>query len=383
MGVNFTVDTLVPYLIERQLVTPAAIVEGDLEVIDAGRRNQNLKVIRQHGASYLIKQPGEGERGTLGTVRLEASFYEHCHSDQDAVGIRGILPGYHSFDAERGLVVMELVKGAPLWAHSAAPPEPEFLAESAGPLGEAVGTIHRTFRSASSRRAAWMAGLQDAPPWVLSAHQPTPDIFASLSAANLKVLQQLQMNESMSAGLESLRAEWSADTLIHNDLKGDNVLVSRNEDGHLSVRIVDWEMIQVGDAAWDVAAVFRDFLGYWLQSVPLTADLTPEQMLEGATWPLAKLHPAMRSFWEAYRASAGLDVANTGAFLLRALRLAAARMTQNAYELSLSAQQPSNLAMALLQLTANILADPREASLHLFGIPAPWRKQPAYATSAR
>jgi len=38
--------------------------------------------------------------------------------------------------------------------------------------------------------------------------------------------------------------------------------------------------------------------------------------------------------------------------------------------------------MAMLQLAANILADPREASLHLFGIPAPWRT-PSYAASGR
>jgi hypothetical protein len=36
--------------------------------------------------------------------------------------------------------------------------------------------------------------------------------------------------------------------------------------------------------------------------------------------------------------------------------------------------EPSNLGVAMLQLAANILDDPRDASLHLFGIPIPWSR---------
>jgi hypothetical protein len=52
-------------------------------------------------------------------------------------------------------------------------------------------------------------------------------------------------------------------------------------------------------------------------------------------------------------------------------------MAQGAYELGLGQQHPSNLAMAMLQLAANILTEPRAASLHLFGIPVPWRPERA------
>ena len=349
-----------------------AIVDGDLEVVDAGRRNQNLKVVRHHGPRYLIKQPGEGERGTAATLRIEAAFYAHCHSEPDCAEMRTILPGLHSFDEEGGLLVIELVEGRPLWGRYGSSPAPEFLASSAAPLGEAVATIHRTFREPSLRAAPWIAAMHAAPPWIFDAHRPTPDVFANLSPANLHILKLMQKDEAIVAGLDSMRAEWTADTLIHNDLKGDNVLVAP-QDNQVRVRVVDWEMIQIGDAAWDVGTVLREFLGYWLLSVPLTADLTPEEMLEGSTWPLVNLHPAARTFWQAYRAAAPLDSAGAGAFLDRSLRYAAARIAQSAYELCLTLRQPTNLAIAMLQVASNILADPREASLHLFGIPVPWR----------
>lgn len=373
MGVNFTVDTVVPYLVNQQMVSADAIVAGDLEVVDAGRRNQNLKVIRRDGPSYLIKQPGEGERGTLATLRAEAAFYRHCFSGSGLEQMRGILPRFHGCDAERDLLTLELIEGRPLWDRNADVPPAESLAGCAKELGEAVGTLHRLFREPVSCRATSMSELHADPPWILGVHRPAPEAFASISPANLQVLKMLQQNAPITAGLDRLSAGWTADTVIHNDLKGDNVLISSAGDERPQVRLVDWEMVQVGDGAWDVGSMLRDFLGYWLLSVPLTADLTPEQMLEGCTWPLASMHPAARAFWDGYRASACLDSAIAGEFLQRSVCFAAARLVQAAYELSLTSQQPSNLAIAMLQLAANILADPQEASLHLFGIPVPWR----------
>jgi hypothetical protein len=380
--VNLTVDTVVPYLVKEGLVSVDAIVESDLEVVDAGRRKQNLKVIRRCGPSYLIKQPGEGERGTRATLRVEAAFYRHCHVDPGVDDMRSLLPRLHDCDDDRGTLTIELIDGRPLWGRYALVPSAEFVAQFAAPLGDAIGTMHRVFREPAARATQWISGLYAGPPWFFGMHRPTPDMLAGLSPANVQVLRLVQRSAPIASALDELSAEWSPDTLIHNDLKGDNVLVT-GEGTQRRVRLVDWEMLQFGDAAWDVGCLFRDFLGYWLLSVPLTSDLTSEQMLERCTWPISLLHPAARAFWHAYRTSAHLDADATGAFLVRSLRYAAARLAQGAYELALTQQQAPNLAMAMLQLAANILTDPREASLHLFGIPAPWRHTFVHATSGR
>jgi aminoglycoside phosphotransferase (APT) family kinase protein len=370
---NLTVDTIVPYLIEKNLVSAAAIVEGDFAAIDAGRRNQSLKIVVRRGPSYLIKQPGEGERSTDATLRCEAWFYNRCRFEPYAAALQSVLPALCGWDEDRRLLVLELIDGCPLWAHYAATPAPEFPSDAAAPLGEALGTVHRVFRQWLDGPEVPARDLHCAAPWIVHAHRPTPETFSRMSPANLQLLRWLQKDGALTAGLDGLRTEWRAETLIHNDIKGDNILVTKRADEGVRVRIVDWELIQIGDPAWDVGNLFRDFLDYWLLSVPLSGDLKPEEMLERAQLPLTKLHPAARAFWHAYRASAELDT-DAGAFLTRALRFAAARMAQGACELSFGMHEPSNLGVAMLQLAANILDDPRDASLHLFGIPIPWNR---------
>ena len=366
---SLTVDTATPYLLASGLVDAAAIVGGDLEIRDVGRRNQSLKVIRRKGEGYLIKQPGEGEWATRATLRQEASFYHQVWSDEAAAALRVHLPALRGWDESRCLMTLELIDGRPLWEYYAAAGDAAFPADAAAPLGEALGALHRLFREPTDAAAA----APDAPmPWILAAHRPAPEAFARLSPANLRLLVLIQQDAALAGGLEALRRSWRPDTMVHNDLKGDNILV-RTVDGRTLICLIDWELIQRGEAGWDVGAIFRDFLTYWLLAVPLSADLAPEAMLDQALLPMAELRPALRAFWRTYLGAAGIAGAAAGAVLLRSVELAAARMVQAAYELSLAQAQPSNLALALLQLAANILADPREASLHLLGIPIPWQ----------
>jgi Ser/Thr protein kinase RdoA (MazF antagonist) len=374
-----TVDTAIPYLIEQHLISADAIVAGDLEIIDAGRRNQSLKILRHNGPSYLVKQPGEGEQTSDATIRCEAWFYCHCRDDPQTAELRAYLPALRGWDEARPLLVLELIDGRPLWAHYAAAPPAEFPSDAAGPFGTALGTLHRVFRHALMRDGTAMIGLPARPPWILTAHRPTPDIFISVSPANLQLLAMIQRSQPLAAGLDRLRREWRAETLIHNDIKGDNVLVTARTGESARVHIIDWELLQIGDAAWDVGSVLRDMLDFWLQSVPLSGDLEPQLMLERAELPLATIGPAARAFWQAYRAAATVNAEAAGDFLLRALRSAAARLAQGAYELSCNRQEPPNLALAMLQLAANIMDDPMDASLHLFGIPVGWR-QPGHAS---
>ena len=81
------------------------------------------------------------------------------------------------------------------------------------------------------------------------------------------------------------------------------------------------------------------------------------------------MQPAMRSFWQSYVQGMGLDVATSSEWLLRAVKYGAARLVQTAYEqMQMSIHLTGNV-VCLLQLSLNILQRPREAMVHLLGLP--------------
>src|SRR5262245_15910474 len=62
------------FLLERGLIEPGAVVDGDLTVTSVPRRNRNFLVRSAGGSGYLIKQPGDPVAGGAETVRREAEF---------------------------------------------------------------------------------------------------------------------------------------------------------------------------------------------------------------------------------------------------------------------------------------------------------------------
>lgn len=369
---TLTVDSATPYLVSRGLVAVASIVEGDYVVIDSARRNRNLKVVCEGAPSYLIKQPDRNEPGSEQTIRLEAGFYELCRTWERAAGMQAVVPRLFAFYPDDDVLVIELLRDAvPLWQHYAAADAEHFPIGVAAALGRALGVFHTAFRGCSPGDHRWLAGLGAHAPWILWVHKPGPDILERISPANLQTLKILQKEPRLSSRLDDLRRRWRVESLVHNDVKGENVLV-RAGDGEASgpdVRIVDWELVQFGDPAWDVGAVFHDFLLFWIASMPLSATRTPEQMLEEAQYPLTAMQPAIRACWREYRRTCALGADDAAGLLSRAVGYAAARLIQSAYERAHGAVALPNQSVMSLQLAANILADPDAALLHLLGIP--------------
>jgi len=135
------------------------------------------------------------------------------------------------------------------------------------------------------------------------------------------------------------------------------------------LKIVDWELARLGDPCWDVGSVFANYLSFWLFSIPITGEDPPDRFMDLARYPLERMQPAIRSFWQSYVRTMELDAATSDDWLLCAVKYGAARLVQTAYEqMQMSIHLTGNV-VCLLQLSLNILQRPREAMVHLLGLP--------------
>ena len=346
------------YLLERSLLDPAAVLDGELAIRDASSRNRNYRVETRGGPSYLLKQPAADD--AIWTVANEAGVYHRLTEAGDPMAPH--LPRFYGYDAEARVLVLELLDGAEdLRSFHAR--TGSFAVGPAALVGSALGVLHRTTGTSVG------AASSDGAAWVLSIHRPDARLFRDVSAAGLELIRVIQGAAGFPDALDRLREDWLAMALVHGDVKWDNFLRTTRADGGEEVRLIDWESAALGDPGWDIGSALSQYLSFWLFSIPVTGAEPPERFPELAQYPLDGMKPALSACWRAYTDARQLDDGAAARELIRAVRFAGARLIQSAFEATLMMQQLTSSTVLHLQLALNVLQRPEAAAAQLMGLP--------------
>jgi aminoglycoside phosphotransferase (APT) family kinase protein len=367
-------EAIVDYLLTQELIVPDNIVSNELIVADASRRNCNVFISREAGPSYFLKQETRDRVGAdkkVGSIAYEAEIYRLLQSIQGNETFLPYLPRCYGYDAQQRILILEGIPGSISLAEYQYRHGRAYVQLGAN-LGKALATLHK-ITTVNRERFAQLPGIPTNPPWVFFFDQPHYWIYINSSAANLEFVRILQHSTELCNCLVGLRHEWQPESLIHGDLKWDNCLLnlgpaSRPAPG---IQMVDWELAQIGDPSWDVGAIFSGYLAFWLSSIPISGEATPDQFLELARFPLRKIQPAIRAFWNAYIAELEIAIHETADRIMRATQYAGLRMVQTAYERLQNEASITPLDIYAIQLCENIVLRPMEAAVHLLGLPFP------------
>jgi Ser/Thr protein kinase RdoA (MazF antagonist) len=360
---HLTVANLAHFLINRGLLSADAIVAGDVVILDASRRNRNFKVIHNSGPGLFVKQPREMQLEALLRLHREAACYESARDDPM---LRRLMPRLITYDAARHVLILELLADAESLRDRHVR-ENTFPVEIGRTLGESLGLYHA--HTASILEDEAMRSLFP---------RLTPAVLKLQAGGFAAVSQFHQIGRVLSAVihqhpefqslLDALGAEWRRDTLVHGDLRLENVLVLPETRDGLDFRIVDWELADLGDAAWDVGAVLQSFLRLWILSMPIASGLMPELYVEMAAQPIELMRPMLRAFWNAYADARGFAESERQPALERSMRFGAAWLVSAAAEESVHATELDPAAIAMLQMSFNILENPAQAVIDLLEV---------------
>jgi len=343
-----------PLLLRLGLISPSAVVRGQVTIEDTSSRNSNRRVSRPRGAHYLLKQTAGA--GHDATVERESLAYRYL-SKAPALALH--LPRFYGYDFRERVLILEHVRGMHDLAQHYASGGGVTVAV-ARRVGGILGALHRLDAGALPGKLA----LPTEAPWILSVHRPSLSTLREISAANLELIREIQAVPALCGLLDELPAEWVCRTLIHMDLRWSNWLVPRRENsrGTSGIKLVDWETACLGDPRWDIGCILADYLIWWALQVPgAGGDGSVRDSSSGAA--LERVQRAIRAFWIQYCRAARVEDAARRGFLLGSLRYAAARLIQSAYERHQSAWKLDKFGVTLLQLSLNMLQHP-EAALH-------------------
>lgn len=346
------------YLIERGLLEREAIVDGDLVVADASRRNRNLKVLRRRGPSLFVKQPASPDPQAAATLRREATCFELAARHPGWAALRELVPDYYGYDDRRRLLVLGLIEGGRSAAEGAGWYGP--TAAVAGAAGRALGRFHRAAGELAA--AAPEGAFPGSPPWILLAHRTDPSWMPATAPGQLQLLGWLRAEPRVHRAFEALLAGWRTEALIHGDLKWDNLVLTGGAE-EPEARIVDWELADLGDPAWDLGSLLQTFVAYPVLSMPPAAGAAAE--LPPAVW--AAVQPAATALWRGYLEGRGLAAEAAGELLGRALRLSGGRAVLSAYEHLHQAPALTPQAVALAVAGLDLTERPAEWAARLLG----------------
>jgi aminoglycoside phosphotransferase (APT) family kinase protein len=338
------------YLLSLGVVKPGAIVEGELSVLDASRRNAVFVAAATAGPAYVVKQ---ARAQTVATLAHEAAVLRALAT---VPRLDGLIP--EVVHEEAGCLVLRTRAGARDWSEHHRP-------------GRSSPALARALARA-------LAALHDLPPdgiddlpagtdraWALALPEPPYDLLLDLSAAARDLVARVQGSAFVCARLAEVHAKLAADAVVHGDLRWDNCMVVAPAAGRRRTRVllVDWELAGAGPAAFDVGTVFAEYLGKWVASIPMPDAGDVSRFAHVAGHPLPALQPAIQAFWLSYRAARARPPE-----LADVVELAAVRLLQTAIEHARRTDELSAHAVATAQLAAHLWRDPRGTAVELLGL---------------
>lgn len=359
-------NNVADFLAERGLLTFESVVDGDFMIVDQSSRNRNLKIVRHRSDGFFIKQLGQQTQEYVQSMQREAACYKLANENHHFRALHSLTPRFYFFDPANYILIIELLSDSEsLWEHHQR--MRCFPIEVATLQGKRLGAYHRRVRVNGQTEGLEVFSRQL--PWILSIHETNPMYLSQVSRGNSQLIGIIQQYPEFQTALAAIKAGWNYTTLVHGDIKWENMMLRTKNDGTApDLKLIDWEIADIGDECWDAGAVIQAYLTFWVFSLPLESGMSLANAAASSPYSGEEIKNALAAYWRSYAQSRGLNPITAQKMLVRCMSCAAARMIQTAYESIQSSPQISPYALCKLQMSMNILRDPEAAIGDLMGL---------------
>lgn len=298
-----SLDNVVPYLLQAQLLSSADAVDRDLEVEDRTRRNRNFKVVRAEGPGLLVKQSGNpNDEGMRATLEAEAELLRAVALDPSLRPARWFAPAFVHHLRRDAVLVTELVHPATsMTKDHLNGGDVHFPEDAAVTAGRILATFHETLGAAA--RAGHLPFVPRTVPYAWTSRDAFRRPAREVGAASATFGKLLDEHAGFYDRLPALRERWAAsDGVVHGDVRWDNFLLTAGPApaDNLNLRLIDWELVTRGDPAWDVSAFLAEYVRFWFSTTMMHRTTDLDDVRRRAPVPLERCHASARAFVAAY-----------------------------------------------------------------------------------
>lgn len=357
----YTLDDIHLLLFDKDLLSPDDLIFGEYDVTTINRRNRNLQITTSKN-NYLVKQVQKKESENGKTLTNELLFYKYVKEHMPHIS--SLFPEVWFADEESVTLILNFYRDAvPLWRYYKDRCPDNFPVKTAEATGRLLANFHNAFSRLDKTSLPFLSADL---PFIFDLNKPHPCILSFYAKGGYQLLESIQQDEKLVEIWETATSLWQNNSLIHGDIKLDNVIVIPEGDDNETdnVKLVDWEMLQYGDAAFDIGGALQDYIFLWLIQMP-DKD-TAEEMIKGAPFAFSVFHPAIKAYWKGY--SNICHAFGTEQVLKRSVLFSGLRCIQTSFEISNKFDHMPGIASILFNMGASIMKDPAKAQSLLFGL---------------
>ena len=186
------------YLIDRNLISARAVVDGGFRVVDVSRLNRVFVVTAERERGFVLKSAGEA--GDAGVAR-EAAVLERLWSIAESGELALALPTLRSYDSDERVLILGAEPNArDLRRHHA---RGRFSCTLARGAGRALALLHSIPSTA-------LSGVQqrgDPTSW-MRVHEPDLESIHAMSSAAEELTRIIQGSDDLCSALDELVGSW-------------------------------------------------------------------------------------------------------------------------------------------------------------------------------
>ncbi|MDH3677611.1 MAG: phosphotransferase [Nitrosopumilus sp.] len=323
---EISIDSIASYMIDKGLVKSKSIVDSDLIVSDLSRKNRNFTIVSENSTSYFLKQPYVTDEYSIETINRESKFYSKTFSSKKFSKIQEIIPKFIEFDSKNNILITKFI------SNYQKNNEKEILfAEQMSALGKSLGMFH-SFTSKKMIHSEFDFLPKSFPPTILISH-PSPELFSLMGLGSLQFLKDIQQNKILFRFLVDIEKIWCVETIIHGDLKFDNVIFTTSETKKdPELKLLDWELVNRGDPAWDIGTILFGFLYSHLFGEDFLKNFKVNENFDQVKSLIQTIGLDFKVLWKVYQKEMKQTKLIDKTFLDRAIKYATAKLIQSSFD---------------------------------------------------
>ncbi len=355
---RLTTKNIAHYLVDKGFLEPLTLANGDFVMSQTQSRNCIFHISTSIDQGLFVKQLVSMDPQNVYLMQKDATVHYLIHSAPSYSDLKKYIPSYYGYDPSKHVLVTENYPNTQnLYEYYIA--QQKLSPADAQEMANILSTFHKDISDTLVRNNS-LQFLNREIPWILKSND-----MPALQDILFKTIQQ---DEVLSQNINELFQEWKGNSLIHGDIKLVNFL-KINSPNTTTLKLVDWEIANIGDPLWDVAGFMQAYISFWAISVGQNQVPSNRLPSQNELWTLAAIKACTKAFWTQYVSNQNWEVTVAKIKLEKVIKYTAARLLQTAKEANVAT--PNQLlppVSTLIQVAKNIFNNPAKSAEELIGI---------------